>query len=103
MPDTYTSTSDDTFRRIITWAFYKGDGKTVSPHWLKLRIKRFLKGINGKDVISPTTYQISVAPTGFKAWTITLQNTTESQIFKIAVEAGVLELPFQITWTVTLI
>lgn len=100
--DTYTATSDDVFRRIITWAFYKGDGKTFTPTWLKRRINRFLTGMNGTDVPNDTTYNVSVAPTGFKAWTITLATSAMSQIFKIAVEAGVLELPFQVMWVVTL-
>lgn len=99
---TYVATSDDTFRRIITWAFYKGDGKVFTPHWLKRRINRFLNGINGTDVANDTTYTISVALTAFKMWTITLPTSTESTIFKLAVEAGILELPFQIVWTVTL-
>lgn len=102
IPDTYSATTDNTFRRILTWAFYKGDGKVVTPRWLKRRIHRFLTGNNGRDIINDTTYNISVAPTGFKAWTITLNATTYAKIFKIAVEAGILELPVQITWTVTL-
>lgn len=102
IPDTFTATSDDTFRRILTWAFYKGDGKTFTPRWLKRRINRFLNGINGTNVLNDTTYNVSLAPTGFKSWTITLANVPESQIFKIAVQTGVLELPFQINWTITL-
>lgn len=102
LAETYTATNDDTFRRIITWAFYKSDGKTFTPQWLKRRINRFLTGVNGTDIINDTQYGVSVAPTGFKAWTITLATTPASVIFKIAVESGILELPFQITWTVTL-
>lgn len=101
--DTFTATTDDTFRRIITWAFYKGDGKAVSPRWLKRRINRFLNGMNGTDIVNDTQYQISVAPTSFKHWTITLPTSPEAQIFKTAVSTGVLALPFQITWTVTLV
>ena len=101
--DTYTATNDDTFRRIITWAFYKGDGKVFTPTWLKRRINRFLTGVNGTDVPNDTTFNVSVYPTGFKAWTIKLTNSPESQIFKIAAEAGVLELPFQISFTITLV
>ena len=103
VPSEFTVTNDDTFRRIITWAFYKGDGKTFTPTWLKRRINRFLNGINGKDVVNDTTYGISVAPTGFKEWTITLADTPQSQIFKAAVEVGALELPFQINWSIVLI
>ena len=102
LPDTFTATTDDYFRRIITWAFYKGDGKTITPRWLKRRINRFLNGVDGVDVPQGPAYAISVALTSFKEWTITLPNTTAAQIFKLAVAAGVLELPFQITWTVTI-
>jgi len=101
-PSTYTATSDDTFRRIITWAFYKGDGKTFTPTWLKRRINRFLNGINGTDVVNDTQYNVSVYPTGFKMWTIHLATSTEASIFQAAVKTGVIELPFQITWTVTI-
>lgn len=103
LPDDYTITTDDTFRRIITWAFYKGDGKVFTPRWLKRRINRFLNGTNGTDVQQGPTYDISVFPTGFKQWTITLPTSTEALLFKAAVETGALELPFQIEFTVTLI
>lgn len=103
VPDTFTATSDDVFRRIITWDFYKGDGKTFNPRWLKRRINRFLNGVNGTDVANDTTFDISVAPTSFQVWSITLANTPASVIFKIGVEAGVLELPFQNVWNITLV
>lgn len=100
---TFYQTTDDIYKRCLTWHFYKGDGMTTTAHWLKRRINRFLNGVNGADVPNDTTYNISVAPTGFKTWTITLANSPISSIFKIAVQAGVLELPFQIQWTVTLV
>jgi hypothetical protein len=102
-PSNYTATNDDTFRRIITWAFYKGDGKVFTPTWLKRRINRFLNGFNGTDVTNDTQYNISVTPTGFKQWSITLASTPQSSIFQAAVKTGVLELPFQIQWTVNLV
>lgn len=100
--ETFFLTTDDIFKRIITWAFYKGDGKTFNLRWLKRRINRFLNGYNGTDVVNDSTYDISVVPTAPKAWTITLATTQVSTIFKAAVVAGILELPFQIDWTVTL-
>lgn len=103
LAEAYTATTDDTFRRCITWLFYKGDGKAFTPRWLKRRINRFLTGFNGLDVPNDTTYDVSVAPTGFKTWTITLPSSTESMIFKSAVDVGILELPFQIVWTITLV
>jgi len=54
-----TVTTDDIFKRIITWHFFKGDGKYFSPLWLKRRILRFLFGENGVDFDGPT-YSISV-------------------------------------------
>jgi hypothetical protein len=60
-------TDDDTYRRILTWHFYKGDGKYCSTEWLKRRVWRFLYG---KDGWSPETvdsaniaadYQISIS------------------------------------------
>ena len=58
-PINVTATSDDVFRRIITWHFYKGDGKYFSTRWLKRRAARFLFGANGTDY-EGNTYQISV-------------------------------------------
>jgi hypothetical protein len=49
--DTVT-TDDDTYRRILTWHFYKGDGKYFDVRWLKRRIWRFLFG---QDGTSPET------------------------------------------------
>lgn len=96
------ATSDDVFKRIITWFFYKGDGKVFTPKWLKRRINRFLFGLNGEDIANDTTYKVSLNWTGAKAWTITLATTTMSTIFNEAVQAGAIELPFQIDWTIVL-
>lgn len=46
---TYYNLSDDVFQRILTWNFYKGDGKRFCMHWLKRRVMRFLVGVNGID------------------------------------------------------
>ncbi len=103
LPDTYSNTNDDFFRRVITWAFYKGDGEVPSPRWIKRRINRFLNGVDGKDVTNDTTFNVSVVPTAFQEWTITLADSPASRIFFQALKTGFLELPFQISWTVTLI
>ena len=55
-----TSVSDDVFQRVITWHFFKGDGKYFTIDWLKRRIYRFLYGTNGTDAVAPYTNQISV-------------------------------------------
>ena len=49
-----TVTSDDIFKRIITWHFFKGDGRQISIPWLKRRVARFLYGADGSDFPRPT-------------------------------------------------
>jgi hypothetical protein len=44
-----TYTSDDIYRRVLTWHFYKGDGNYFSTRLLKRRIWRFLYGKDGKS------------------------------------------------------
>jgi hypothetical protein len=39
---TFYSINDDVAKRILTWDFYKGDGKHFSVRWLKRRVMRFL-------------------------------------------------------------
>ena len=41
--------TDDIFKRVITWNFYKGDGVQISIPWLKKRIARFI-GLNFMDI-----------------------------------------------------
>jgi hypothetical protein len=59
-PANVTVTSDDIFKRIITWNFYKGDGNTFNIRWLKRRIMRFLIGTNGTAPNIDQTYAVSV-------------------------------------------
>ena len=99
---TFTATSDDIYKRCLTWAFYKGDGKQFNIPWLKRRIVRFLTGANGTAPDIDSTYNISITFTGAYAATITIATTTISTILKAGVVSGALQLPFQIDWTVTL-
>lgn len=57
---TFYATTDDIYKRILTWLFYKGDGKYFSIRWLKRRVVRFLNGVNGTAPNVDQTYQISV-------------------------------------------
>ncbi len=59
-PTHFYLTTDDIFKRVITWHFYKGDGKQFSIRWLKRRIMRFLTGDNGTAGKTDQTYQVSV-------------------------------------------
>lgn len=54
-------TTDDIFKRILTWHLYKGDGKVFNIRWLKRRIMRFLFGANGTSYNIDQTYPVSVS------------------------------------------
>lgn len=131
------ATTDDIFKRILTWHLYKGDGKVFTVRWLKRRVYRFLFGVDGTDVDCSNTTPISVTFGGaysvnifvgvgqrivtggalydrfeydtqqFNALQTRFNPYTGPQIplapiFKSAVDAGVLELPFQDTFNVVI-
>jgi hypothetical protein len=121
----FYSLSDDAFQRIITWDFYKGDGKRFTMRWLKRRIMRFLIGVNGIDpqpsqsgfVIGvENTSAISTIVTsssGNLTLTVTINQSKLSSlfaltpgiltIFKLAFLGGDLELPLQYSYALNIV
>jgi hypothetical protein len=118
--ETYYTLSDDIFQRIITWNFYKGDGKIFCMRWLKRRIMRFMLGTNGLNPVPgwgdpsigcETTTAVSVAVSGFDV-TITINETELSYqanvapgvvtLFSLALSGGVLDIPAQYNFTVVI-
>lgn len=122
------ATSDDIFKRILTWHLWRGDGFVFNVRWLKRRVQRFLTGTDGTAGQTDQTYQVSVTFGAGNQININLQTTRRFAtkgatfntgafntaafndvqstslalpvspyvpIFKAAMEAGVLELPFQ--------
>jgi hypothetical protein len=135
-PSNYYATTDDIFKRIITWNFYKGDGQVFNIRWLKRRVMRFLLGTNGTDPGVTQTYQVSVtfganytvninikshaatllsgalfnknrfarmAFNGFKVQVNQLTPLPNASVLAAAIQAGVLNLPFQFTYVVNVI
>lgn len=101
------TTTDDIFKRILTWHFFKGDGKEFSVIWLKRRVLRFLIGMNGVAPNIDQTYQISVIFGTYPNVTILIDVSgailpLNAQIFQAAVQSAAVELPFQYVWTITL-
>jgi hypothetical protein len=128
-------TTDDIFKRIMTWNFYKGDGTRFNVRWLKRRIMRFLEGVNGAAPNIDNTYIVSVTfgtggfvsirissgsrvITGGAIYNRFAFNTQpfnglktryiagpnplpDESMLKEAVDAGVLQLPFQFQWQIT--
>lgn len=93
--------TDDYFKRILTWNFYKGDTFQFTIPWLKRRIKRFLYGENGVDFEIGETYEISIANPDSSTLEITIPDLPVSPIFEAALQQGVLNVPFQFNYTVT--
>jgi hypothetical protein len=63
-PQNVTAVTDDIFKRVMTWTFYKGDGFVVNIRWLKRRVMRFMIGVNGTAPNIDNTYLISVKISG---------------------------------------
>ncbi len=134
-PSDVTVTSDDIFKRIMTWNFYKGDGRTFNIPWLKRRIMRFLLGANGSapnidstDIVSvtfgPGIISIRIAGGSRKilggaiynrfGYNRMAYNALVTQfisgptplkndgVLKEAIDSGVLQLPFQYQFVVTI-
>lgn len=95
------STSDDIFRRVITWNFYKGDGFVFNMQWLKRRIYRFLNGPNGIAPNIQDTYTISISVSGgaFSA-VVATGNATVISLLNNLIASGACAIPFQYTVTV---
>ena len=103
------STSDDVFKRIITWYFFKGDGQQVTTEWLKRRVMRFLLGSAGAAPNVDQTYPVSISFGLNNIVTIGITLTTTAgitlaiaQTFQAAVQAGAVALPYQHSFTVTI-
>lgn len=57
-------TTDDVYKRCLTWHLWKGDGKVFTVKWLKRRIMRFLTGENGGPGLTADTSIVSVGFSG---------------------------------------
>jgi len=100
-PTNFYTITDDYFQRMITWNFYKGDGFQYSTPWLKRRVARFLYGVNGTDIPNiADLYNISVTYPTTNGITITIPNLPVSPILQSAIQYGVLNVPYQYTYTV---
>lgn len=105
---TYFTANDDIYKRLITWQHYKGDGFYFCISWLKRRVMRFIDGVNGTDPATSTNnlQDVSVVFTGTSEFEIKIFNSADhsgAQAFAACVADGILNLPFQITFTVALL
>lgn len=134
-PSNVFVTTDDVFKRILTWHLWKGDGKIFNIRWLKRRVMRFLTGDNGTAGQTDETYPVSVtfgvgnqvninllsvrriatggAIYGAGRYNTFFYNELDTRtvitpvsplvpIFKAAMDAGALEVPFQFVFVVNI-
>lgn len=64
-------TTDDVFKRILTWHLFKGDGRAMTIMWLRRRVARFLFIADGKDGPAPID-QIAVFVSASRQITIVI-------------------------------
>lgn len=100
----YTTISDDIYKRIITWNFFRGDGPYFSVKWLKRRIMRFLLGTAGTEPNIGTTYDISVTFSGLNTVDVSIPSSySAAALLKEAMDDRVVLLPFMKIFVVTLV
>ena len=103
---TVLEVTDEIYKRLLTWHFYKGDGRQFTIRWLKRRVGRFLSGTSGTAGKIDDLSQISVsfASGTPRAVNLTISNgaldTTYAPILQAAILTGVLEMPFAYTCNV---
>jgi hypothetical protein len=90
--------TDDLFRRVITWNFYKGDGYQFNIKWLKNRVYRFLNDVDGIATPLDNTYKISVTFSPENVINIVIYEKFQTEIVPIlqsAINSQILQTPFQ--------
>jgi hypothetical protein len=102
-PATNYVTTDDIYKRLLTWHFYKGDGKFFTISWLKRRVVRFLTGLNGTAPAIDQTYDVSVTLSTGNVVDITLPASPQADILASAIASGAAETPFQYNFTVNVV
>ncbi len=94
--------NDDIYKRALTWALYRGDGKQMTVQWLKRRVARFIYGANGSDIDIGLISNVHITNSA-KAITITVPTSASgSSALQNLIAQNFLALPFQLTYTVTL-
>lgn len=98
---TVTVATDDIYKRVLTWHLYRGDGNVPSIPWLRRRVARFIYGAGGTDISVDVLPNIQISQPSAHALTITVPAGPNGNLFAQCVDNGVLALPFQMTFTVT--
>ena len=60
---TATTATDDYYKRVATWTLYAGNGRYFNATLLRLKVARFLYGVNGTDVTLSQSQSVHVQAT----------------------------------------
>jgi hypothetical protein len=97
----YNFMTDDVYRRLLTWHFYKGDGHQFSIKWLKRRIARFIYTTNTVGTGIDDTSMVSVVLNANNEVAVTISsNNPLALTLQTLMLNGLVELPFQYSFTV---
>lgn len=88
--------TDDIFKRVITWNFYKGDGVQISIPWLKKRAARFTN-VPYKNIL------VSIGSGNIINLTVVGADFEIFNYLKSVMELKLVNLPISYSFTVTLI
>ena len=104
----YVRASDDVYKRVLTWHHWRGDGRQFTIPWLKRRIARFMYGADGTNFADLGTLGsvsvIPVSPASFKVMIAAAPGSPTAAmalLLRELVLAGLLELPFQYSFSIT--
>ena len=61
---TATQATDDYYRRVLTWWLYVGNGRQFNVEVLRLKVARFIYGVDGTDVTLAQAQTIHIEPQG---------------------------------------
>lgn len=127
--DTAQSVGDDIYKRYLTMWLYMGDGKQMSIDWIRRRVARFLFGAGGSDIPVHDIQQVSISipllprrgaigtfaigtqaiailpvQTKYAAHllNIGIPSGNVSNQFQLLFNAGLVPLPFQINFTISI-
>lgn len=100
----YAYMSDDVFKRVLTWNFYKNDGFGFSVPWLKRRIARFIHGTDGTDPPLQNTFDVSVTSSGGK-FTLNIPDYGDgsAETLRSVIQQGFVKLPFIYSYDINLV
>lgn len=97
---TSLKTSDDIYKRILTWKMFRGDGFYTDIRWIKRRLMRFIVGVDGTTPAIIDTSAISVLFGANNILDVSIHYPNDQasvDLLFLYLQSGLLDMPFQYT------